>query len=154
MKFVTRKISEWIFHAKQTTNKLIVFIKFWISNITKNKRLTCFTVCLVATAYSSYLGIKLSSSLPHDGDVNTDDNQKLLSVETKYSVNQAPHQLYSKLSDVKTHRYFSFCWWFFQLWNHVNVHVNMHVNKARSYFIETPKSRDFELLKMSLIDEN
>ena len=72
-------------------------------------RLTCSTACLVVTAYSNHLNIKLPSSLLHGDDVNTDDNQKLPSVEIKYSIYQTLHQLYSKLFDVEAHRYFSSC---------------------------------------------
>ena len=39
MKFAIHKTSESIFHAERTTNESTVFMKHWILNITKNKRL-------------------------------------------------------------------------------------------------------------------
>ena len=76
---------------------------------TKYRELTCSTAYLAGTVYSSHLNIKTTSSLPHGGDVNTDDNQKCPSVEVKYSVYQIFHQLHKKLSDVANHCNFSFC---------------------------------------------
>ena len=44
------------------------------NNKNNNNQLTCSTVYLAATAYFNYVSIKTTSSLPHGGDVNIDDN--------------------------------------------------------------------------------
>ena len=113
--------------TKITFNVIIIHEVYFYSegrDVRVIKGVTCSTAYLAATAYSSHLNIKTTSPLPHGGDVNTDDNQKLPLVGARYSVYQALHQLRRRLSDVANHCNLSFCWWFFRLSNHVNVHVN------------------------------
>ena len=80
MKFVIHKTSESIFHTEKTTNKSIVFIKFWISNITKNEHLN--KIKFVKNNYKKFSQIIKKKSHKIETETTIQMNQIDVSIET------------------------------------------------------------------------